>query len=71
LDRQVLALCVLEDGRVASGGGDGTVKLWREDGASPGSFACETTCSAGCVVRGLAPLPGGGFAQATTCPDLH
>ena len=60
-DVAVLALCVLEDGRLAAGGGGGAVTLWRQ--GAGGGFACETTCGAGCVVRGLAALPGGGFAQ--------
>ena len=63
-DVAVLALCVLEDGRLASGGGDGMVTLWREGAGSPGGgFEASATCDTKCVVRGLAALPGGGFAQ--------
>ena len=47
--------------RLASGGGDGVVTLWRE--GAGGGFEASARCDAKCVVRGLAALPGGGFAQ--------
>jgi hypothetical protein len=61
----VLALAVLTDGRLASGSGDGTVRVWAaEQPGAFGNYAGQLVCNAGCVVRGLAALSSGGFAQA-------
>ena len=40
------------------------VTLWRE--GAGGGFEASARCDTKCVVRGLAALPGGGFAQVGT-----
>eukprot|EP00965_Chrysotila_dentata_P104676 3456934-Pleurochrysis_carterae.AAC.6 len=61
----VLALCVLTDGALACGCGDGVVRLYRGESQA-------ATVEARAVVRGLAALPDAAFAQARrpypTCP---
>ena len=65
-EQAVLAICVLPDGRLLSGAGDGTVGVWRRpvsSAVSSAGFVKEAECRVQTVVRGLAPYAGG-FAQA-------
>lgn len=65
-EQAVLAICVLPDGRLLSGAGDGTVGVWRRpvsSAVSSAGFVKEAECRVQTVVRGLAPYAGG-LAQA-------
>ncbi|EOD05404.1 hypothetical protein EMIHUDRAFT_448643 [Emiliania huxleyi CCMP1516] len=61
-EQAVLALALLDDGRLATGAGDGKVTLWTPSAGGAG-FTESGGCRVSTPVRGLAPLPGGGFGQ--------
>jgi WD40 repeat protein len=61
-EQAVLALTLLTDGRLCTGAGDGTMALWARDEGG-GAYTEKGTCRVNTPVRGLAPLPDGGFGQ--------
>jgi WD40 repeat protein len=64
LDRLVYALAVLPDGRLASAGQDGTIKLWPKEGADQPLVLSPDSLAKGSNVSTLAVLADGRLASA-------